>query len=211
MCEDFLIWAAVLFSLAAGRRHQKRRTLLLCVGLLCLAPEVLLMVEWVPYGSSTLLRPFLFHSFVFFWFLFAWQILTLLVYLAEVFSAVCVAAAGKFGIIIGTDAEQGCSRGFGASVLSPGWLTSRMSTFSGFVAAIGTVWVKYGWLQLGSYNSMRFIPRSPVSVLDLDQAIATLGGLVALGFSVRDAVKEREMGRQREERNRVPPWRRWGR
>ena len=43
VCEDFMIWAAVLFSLT-DRRHQKRGTLLLCVGLLCLAPEVLLMV-----------------------------------------------------------------------------------------------------------------------------------------------------------------------
>ena len=90
VCEDFLIWAAVLFSLAAGRRHQKRRTLLLCVGLLCLAPEVLLSVEWwVPYGSSTLLRPFLFHSNIMFWFFFC---------LAD-FDAFGVSRGGLFGCL----------------------------------------------------------------------------------------------------------------
>ena len=132
-------------------------------------------------------------------------------YLAEVFSALCVAAVGELRGI-GTEAEQAASRAFGLKVLSPGWLTSGMSTASGSVAAIGTVWVKYGWLPHSAGSiSMRFIPRSPVGVLDLDQAIAALAGLVALGFSVRDAVKERKRARQREERNRVPPWRRWGR
>ncbi len=50
-----------------------------------------------------------------------------------------------------------------------------------------------------------------MGVLDLDQAIAALGGLVGLGFSVNDAVKELKGATRRDERNRVPPWRRWGR
>ena len=211
MCEDFIIWAAVLFSLA-GRVHQKRRTLLVCVGLLCLAPEILLVVEWVPYESSTLLRPFLFHSLAFFRFLVAWQVLTLLVYLAEVFSGICATVAGKLRVIK-TDQEQGGRSRLDSRVLSAGWLTSRMSTVSGLVAAVGSTWVKYGWLHglISGFNSVRFIPRSPVGVMDLDQAIAALGGLVALGFSVRDALKERKKARHKEEQNRVPAWRLWGR
>lgn len=168
------------------------------------------MVEWVLYGSSTLLRPFLFQSMAFFLFLLFWQVMTFVVYIAEGFSALCRATAGRLGVAV-ADAEQGNSRDLGLKALSPGWLTSRMSTVAGFVAAIGTVWVKYGWLQLVSYNSVRFIPKSPVGILELDQVIAALGGLVALGFSVRDAVKERKTERQRDERSRVPPWRRWGR
>ncbi len=100
--EDFIVWAAVLFSVAADRGHRKRLTLLACVGLLCLAPEVLLMLEWVPYGSSTLLRPFLFHSLVFFWFLFVWQI----------FDAIGVSCGGIFGYLCHcSGGSKGCRNG----------------------------------------------------------------------------------------------------
>ncbi|KAK4113179.1 hypothetical protein N656DRAFT_844739 [Canariomyces notabilis] len=212
VCEDFIACAAVLFSVAASRGHPRRLALVLCVGLLCLAPEVLLLVEWLPYGSGSLLRPFIFHSAFFFCSLILWESLTLLVYLAEIFSTVSVAAAERLGIRTRADAERGHGAKFGLRMLSPGYLASRMSAVSAFVAAAGSIWIKYGLLlQMGAFNSVRFIPRSPFNVLDLDQAIAAAGGLVALGFSVQGAFKERKKARERQQRHEMPPWQRWGR
>ncbi|KAM7184959.1 hypothetical protein V8F20_011996 [Naviculisporaceae sp. PSN 640] len=209
VCEDFIACAAVLVSVAAGRDHPRRLAVVLCVGLLCLAPQVLLLVEWLPYGSSALLRPFIFHSTFFFSLLLMGQLLTPFIYLAEV----GVAVAGRFRTRFWSrsDAEHGQGIMSGGMILSPGYLTRRMSAFTAAVAAVGSIFLKYVVLQGGNLNSVRFIPRSPISVWDLDQAVAAAAGLVSLGFSIHAVFKERKKARESEQRFELSQWRRWAR
>ena len=202
VCEDFIVWAApVLFSVAASRGHWRRMLLVVAVGLMCLTTEIFLLAEWVPYGTSTFLRPFFFHIAVVFWWLLGWQILTAMVSLAEVFSGIAIAAAAGLGIL--ADVEPGRGRWPRLGVLPPGRFSSRLSGILAFMGVVGSIWVKYGWLHAPhaypeyQYASLRFVPRSHAGLLDLDQAITAVGGILTLSFSLRDAMSERKKARQR--------------
>jgi len=206
--EDFILWAIVLFSVAASSGHRRRRILVACVGLLCLAPQLLLRLQWVPYELSALYRPFLFHVEEFSFLLLLWLILSILLYIAAVFLAVCVAAAGGLGML-GVDPERGDSIRSGRRLWSPRWLTSRMSACLAAGVAAASIHAKYGVLPLNHNISVRFVPRSSVGVMDLDQAIAALGGLIALGFSLKEAIRERKSWKRREKLLEMRQ--RWGR
>jgi hypothetical protein len=62
VCEVFVAWAAFLYLLAARKGQLKRMSLVLIVGLLCFSVEMLLWIDWVPFMSSLLIRPFFFTS-----------------------------------------------------------------------------------------------------------------------------------------------------
>ncbi|KAF2445843.1 hypothetical protein P171DRAFT_484502 [Karstenula rhodostoma CBS 690.94] len=84
VCEDFMLWSLLLYLLAARKGHVKRISLIVVVGTLCLAPELLLLVNWVPFDSSLLLRPFLFHVQPFIVPITCWNILTAATYPMEI-------------------------------------------------------------------------------------------------------------------------------
>jgi hypothetical protein len=138
-----------------------------------------------------------------------------MVSLAEVFSGIAIAAAAGLGIPVDVKPERG--RWPRLRVLPPGRFSSRMFGILAFMSVVGSIWVKYGWLYGPhaypeyQYASLRLVPRSPAYLLDLDQAIAAMGGLLTPSFSLRDAMSERKKARQRAERNGIPLRWRWGR
>jgi len=61
VCEDFIMLASVLYAVAAWKCQRKRMVMALAGGWMCFSVEFLLMRNWVPFRSSLLVRPFLFH------------------------------------------------------------------------------------------------------------------------------------------------------
>lgn len=194
VCEDFITWAAIL-CFVARKRQPRRTSLVLAVCSLCLSVEVLLWFDWVPFQSSLLLRPFMFHLIPYLGILLCWHTLTVLVYLVEVLS-VMISVLKKTTL---PEVESGTSLSW--RLLWPGRFSSWMAGCSALVAGFGTIWIKYGWVYMvggrASYNSVRLVPRSTVGVWDLDQVVCAVGGLVTLLFSLLDAFKEQKKAKTR--------------
>jgi hypothetical protein len=190
VCEDFVCWAAML-HFVAGRKQQKMRTsMVVTVGWMCLSAELFLLSVWIPFEKSLLIRPFLFHSIPMFVILIAWFALAALAYLVEVIYGTVLLYKDSSG----RELESGNSRK--RQVLKPGRVSSWMAACTGIVAGLATVWVKYGWIYpMGWSNSVRFVAKSTVRISDLDQVVTMVGGVLALYFSILDAVKERRKAR----------------
>ena len=193
LCEDFITWSAILFFLAARKGHDKRMSSVFVVHSLCFSVHLLLCSDWVPFGSSLLLRPFFFHLIPFFGIFTCWYLLTVFVYLLEVLSGMLVILRKA------SQPEIESGKTLNWRVFWPGRFSSWMSGCSALVAGIGTLWIKYGWIYptvLGR-SSVRVLPRSTVRIADLDQVVAVMGGFVALLFSLLDAFKERKKAKLR--------------
>jgi uncharacterized metal-binding protein len=61
-----------------------RMSVVITVGWMCLSVELFLLSVWVPFETSLLIRPFLFHSVPILSTLIAWFTFTALAYLVEV-------------------------------------------------------------------------------------------------------------------------------
>jgi hypothetical protein len=185
VCEDFITWGAILFLLAARKRQWRRASLALVVHGLCFATELILVSGWVPWRSSILLRPFLFHFIPFLGVLICCFGFTTVIYLVEVVWGIWLGAANKNEPEIESGMTVGCE------TFMPGRISSGIAGCVALVAAGSTFWAKYFWMYAMAGNSMRFAPRSTANVLDLDQIVTATGGFLALLFSLHDALKER--------------------
>ena len=80
----------------------------------------------------------------------------------------------------------------------PGHISSWMAACTGIVAGFVTIFVKYLWIYpIYSATSFRLAAKTLFSLSELDQVVTMLGGLLALAFSIRDAVKERRLANAR--------------
>ncbi|KAJ4346601.1 uncharacterized protein N0V89_010532 [Didymosphaeria variabile] len=189
ICEDFILWATLLYMLAARKGQLKRMSLVVATGSLCLATELLLLTNWVPFESSRLLRPFLFDIQPFIIAMSSWYLLMVVVYPLETLLGVLRALK----TVNQADTEAGTTLTW--RILRPGRLSSWMAGCSALVSNIGAIWIKYGsiypYYPYSAYVT-RFVPRSTAKPTDLDQVVAGLGGGVALLFSLLDALRERK-------------------
>jgi hypothetical protein len=192
VCEDFITWAAVLYLLAARKGQLRRMFLVLIACSLCLSVELFLWSHWVPFISSRLVRPFFFHLIPFFGVLVCWNLLTVFVYLVEVLSSMLLVLTKT------SQPEIESGRTLNWRIFWPGRFSSWMSGCSALVAGIGTFWIKYFWIYpFFGFNSIRLVPRSSVSVSDLDQVVTVMGGVVALLLSLVDAFEGRKKAKKR--------------
>ncbi|KAL1597127.1 hypothetical protein SLS60_008709 [Paraconiothyrium brasiliense] len=195
VCEDFILWATLLYMLAARKGHLRRMYLVVTTGSLCLGTELLLLTNWVPFDSSRLLRPFFFDVQPFIIAMFLWYLLMVLVYPLETLLSVLRALKTANQ----TDAEAATTLTW--HILRPGRLSSWMAGCSALISNVGAIWIKYGsiypYYPYSVYLTTRFVPRSTAKLTDLDQVVAGLGGAVALLFSLFDAWRERRKGKAR--------------
>jgi len=193
VCEDFLCWAAILHFLAGRKQQKMRMSVVIIVGWMCLSVELFLLNVRVPFEASLLIRPFIFHSVPILSILIVWFTFTALAYLIEVtYGAVLL-----YKHYSSQELESG--NFYRRSMLWPGRVSSWMAACTGTVAGVFIFWIKYAWIYpIGRSKSVRFIPKSTVSISDLDQVVTLLAGLIALLFSMYDAVKERRKAHARK-------------
>lgn len=192
ICEDFIVWGAFLYFLAAQRRQLRRMSLVLIVWMLCVSAELLLWSDWVAFPSSLLLRPFIFHMLPFAGVIVASGLLTTSLYLVELISGIMkwMNRTSKPEIESGISLQR--------HLFWPGRFSSWVSVFSALVGGFGVLWLKYAWIYPSfGYFTIRMMPMGDVSIRDLDQAVAALGGAVALVLSLVKAIKERKKAKMR--------------
>jgi len=184
VCEDFIMLAGVLYAVAAWKRQWKRMTMALAGGWMCFSVEFLLLRNWVPFRSSLLVRPFLFHLVPLLIISFCWYSLTSVVYLVEVLSVMLrIFATDK-------DTHPESGKAFQWHRLSPGRISCWMAGFSTLVISTSSFCIKYLWQYNASGNAMKFAAMTGAAITDLDQIVTAIGGLVTLLFSVHVAFKE---------------------
>lgn len=197
VCEDFIVWASLLYMLAARKGQRKRMSLVIGTGLLCLSVELFLLRYWVTFESSFFIRPFFFHAIPFLITISCWNILIVLVYLLELLSGMLLVFKKP------SQPEVESGQTLISQILRPGRFSSWMAGGSAVVVGFGAFWIKYAWVYpWGIFNSVRFAPRSTSRFSDLDQVVAGIGGAVALLFSLLDAYKERKKAKSRTQRIR---------
>jgi hypothetical protein len=185
VCEDFIMLAGVLYAVAAWKRHWKRMTMVLAGGWICFSVEFLLLINWVPFRSSLLVRPFLFHLMPLLIISFCWYLLTSVVYLVEVLSVIL----RIFAIDRNSDLESG--KAFQWHRLSSGRISCWIAGCATLVISTSSFYIKYLWENNASGNGMRFAAMTDAAVTDLDQIVTAIGGIVTLLFSLHLAFKER--------------------
>ncbi|OCK93527.1 uncharacterized protein K441DRAFT_678144 [Cenococcum geophilum 1.58] len=184
VCEDFIMLAGVLYAVAAWKRQRKRMAMALAGGWMCFSVEFLLMRNWVPFRSSLLVRPFLFHLMPLLIISLCWYSLTSVVYLVEVLSVMLRIFATD------NDTEPESGKAFQWHRLSPGRISCWMAGCSTLVIGTCSFCIKYLWQYSASGNSMRFAAMTGAAITDLDQFVTAIGGLLTLLFSLHDAFKE---------------------
>jgi hypothetical protein len=185
VCEDFIMWASLLYLLAARKGQRKRMSLVIGTGSLCLSVELLLLSSWVPFEASFFIRPFFFHLTPFLIIISCWNILMVLVYLLQLISGVLLVLKKP------SQPEVESGQTLIRQIFRLGRFSSWMAGSSAVIAFIGSFWIKYVWIYPSqTSNSFRFVPRSTSKFSDLDQIVAGIGGAVALLFSLLDAYKE---------------------
>ena len=202
VCETSLTLLLVSFSIAAVHGHRKRASTVLVAGIIVLASEILTFNRHAnsTVERSSFTRPFLLNTTI----IFPGIIVSLgfpIVFL--VLSGLYFYAVDRLNERARTQIELSAEPAEGsnarrytadrkAMVLSS-WLPICFLP-ANLLSSVGT---PFGWFGETQYARLThsaaavrflfFIPRSNISILDLDQAVALGAGLCTLGFSLWDA------------------------
>jgi hypothetical protein len=190
ICEVYVVLAIFLHS-AASRRYQWKRVGCVTLStLLCFSPQLVIFFTYpdLPVSRSTFARPFLFNFVIALGFISG--IMAIMTGVSIVRTAV-VTVYRRAKPSSSEDQEKPKERRSG--------FEKWANIFAAVLIASVISFVKYGFVgnttafamgMLGYQTRMiRFMPKSNVSLTDLDQIVALAGGGFTLLFSIYDAVK----------------------
>ena len=187
VCETFSAAAIVLTGISVTMQHKKRALIVLIVGVQGFLPEIVLMIG--SFGAEpsviTLARPFIFNLYG--------------VTIVIIVISVCLIAVYLATLLMPdatpTDLPEEDWRNW-REPSEPG--RARLIGFTSFFFAIasalatalqGTGALVTAVAQDNQQRLLFFIPRTSVSIHDLDQAVALAAGVVTLLFSIYEAAQ----------------------
>ncbi|KAF3045343.1 hypothetical protein E8E11_006800 [Didymella keratinophila] len=188
VCETFSAVTLVLIGVSVGRRHTKRACSVIVIGILCFTTEFILMIGSFSTEPSalTFARPFFFNIAGAVVVITVIGVILLVVYLATLLLPTAPSDDAEQQKI--HDAQTGqrarALQGFT-------FLGATIAIVLTVVNGIGTVLTTANQsldLHLGE-KLLFFLPKAPISLRDLDQAVQLAGGVITLCFSIYGAAK----------------------
>jgi len=198
ICEDFSLLAPIFFAIAINRGQHKRSVAFLLVGLQAFSLQIILFILFpgISVNHSNFARPFLFEFLPALVIAICWYSMVACIYIIEV---ICSVLVQRFSFA--RDPNNRYRRR----------LSGILATLSWVVVFFMSTYLKYGfagnslhYMRRAYYDgwSLRFVPKSALSMNELDQAVAVLAGLISLLFSILGAVKaRRRLNTRRRARN----------
>jgi len=199
ICEDFVVVGIYLFCRASSQRQWKRATITLVPTLVCIAVEVFQMARY-PSGYVDMEQVNFYRDYNsnHRWAAISTLLLAAMAILMGV-GVLMVAGISVSGARRRTLDPETRSLGQRARTSSQWmsklfWVTELTGSMTALVlAAVGIV-VKYyicPSANMSSLWSVKFMPRTMVSIDELDQVVAILGGVTTLSFSLCGALASR--------------------